>query len=109
MEVIVPGRVEPPAALGRAPQGDGLLKTHSRRRSAPGDGRPPRGHAGDGGNNVVLRLVVDGLEGVQPQAVEMEFVDPIAGVGNEELADRPAAGPSKFKACPQAVSCCRDA
>ena len=37
-------------------------------------------------------VVVDVLRGVEPQAVEVELVDPVGGVGDEELADRPGVG-----------------
>ena len=35
------------------------------------------------------RVVEDLLRGVESEAVEVELVDPVAGVGDEELADGP--------------------
>jgi hypothetical protein len=49
---------------------------------------------------VLGRVVEDLLRGVEPQAVEVELVDPVARVGEEELAHRPAVGPSKLIASP---------
>ena len=50
-------------------------------------GREPR-RAADRADDVFLRLVVDALGGVEAKAIEMKFLDPIAAVGDEKLADR---------------------
>ena len=62
-------------------------------------GRRP-GASRQGGHDMVLRLIVDCVQGIQPQAVEMKLVDPIAGVGNEELADRAALGAIEVQGMP---------
>src|SRR5205085_11923345 len=41
-----------------------------------------------GRQNVVMGLIEDLLRGVESQAIEMKLLNPIAGVGNEELAYR---------------------
>src|SRR4051794_1613704 len=52
-------------------------------------GRPrPPDSPGDRRDDVLRRVVVDGLGGVEPQAVDVELVHPVPGVGDEELADR---------------------
>ena len=100
VEIIVPGRIEPPTAVGRTPQGNGLLKLvlADDQHFAPA-GRLA-GTPGDRRDDMVFRLVVDGVQGVQPQAVDMELIDPIAGVGNEELADRSAVGAVEVQGMP---------
>src|SRR5207344_2744429 len=40
------------------------------------------------GHDVVRGSVEDLLRGIEAQAIEMKFVDPVASVGDEELADR---------------------
>ena len=44
--------------------------------------------AADGRQNVLRRVVDDGMHGVQPQTVDVILVDPIAGVGRAVLAHR---------------------
>ena len=39
-------------------------------------------------NDVRRRFVEDLLRGVEAKAVEVEFVDPVAGVGDEKLPNR---------------------
>ena len=39
--------------------------------------------------DVILGAVVDVLRGIQPQAIQMELVDPVAGIRDAEFADRP--------------------
>ena len=48
--------------------------------------------AHDRGHNMLRRVVDDGLNGVEPQSVDMELVDPIAGVADKEIADRAGRG-----------------
>src|SRR5262245_7860124 len=50
-------------------------------------GRVPH-TADDGRENMVRRGVVDVLGSVQAQAVKVKFLDPVAGIGKEELAYR---------------------
>ncbi len=40
--------------------------------------------------DVGVAVIEDGLGGIQAQAVEMELADPIAGIGEIEIAHRPA-------------------
>ena len=47
---------------------------------------------GDGRQDVLGRGVEDLLGGVEAQAVEVELLDPVAGVGQEELAHRAGVG-----------------
>ena len=87
MEIIVPERVHAVAAFFL-----GLHKLRVLRfvfvdeieRSVRRGGA---GTAGDLGENVILRCIDDGLRGVEAKAVEVEFGDPVDGIGNEELAD----------------------
>ena len=51
-------------------------------------------------------VVQDRVHGVQPQAVEVELLDPVERVVDEELADRPGVlAPSKLIAAPHGVWC----
>src|SRR5262245_22953796 len=85
VEIIAPYCVEPMAArLGGADhvgEPRPLLGHH--------DGRPaPRGrpHAtGDGREDMVLRAVMDAVGRVEPEAVEVELVDPVTSVREEIL------------------------
>ena len=64
----------------------------SRRRQRFCGPRPPPHLPDDGGEDMVFRLVEDLLCRVQPQPVEMVFVDPIAGIGEEKIAHRSGIG-----------------
>ena len=90
MEVVVPHAVEAVAALLRgSDQADVLLLV----LRYDEDGPRPGGGAGlpvDGNEDMFLRVVVDRVGRVQPQAVEVVFRDPVARVDREILADRPA-------------------
>src|SRR5690242_12234126 len=88
MEVVIPQRVEPVAALLSRAQQSRLLRLvlsdderapPTRRRSYPADDR---------GDNVIFRAIEYLLRRVQPQPIEMILVDPIAGIRQEELAHR---------------------
>jgi len=88
MEIIVPQRVESiTAAFGRAHQ-LGLLRlvlADNESRSAA----PRRPHLpDDGSKKMIFGSIEDLLGRVQPQAVEMIFVDPIACIGDEEFPRR---------------------
>ena len=91
MEVVVPDAIEPVPADLEWPDEPGVLRlvlgdddraaAARRRADAPADLR----------QEVRRGVVVDGVGGVEPQPVELVLVDPVAGVGQEELADPTAA------------------
>ena len=60
--------------------------------------------AGDLREDVRRGRVEDLLRGVKPETVEMKFVDPVTGVGDEELAHRRGISPSKLIASPHSFS-----
>src|SRR5215831_8567822 len=61
-----------------------ILRDEENRASASSFAHLP----GDGGEDVVGGGIIDVLGGIEAQAIEMELVDPIRGVGDEELTDR---------------------
>ena len=78
VEVVVPDRVEPVTALlDRADQPDLLVLVLGDQDDRPLAGRVA-GQAAHLGEEVLGRAVVDRMRGVQPQAVEVELVDPVA-------------------------------
>jgi hypothetical protein len=88
MEVIVPERVEAiPAALWWADQFRvlGFVLGHQKRGTPTGRVSHTAGY---GRENMVCGGIVDVLGGIQAQAVEVKFLDPVAGIGNEKLAHR---------------------
>lgn len=54
--------------------------------------------------DVVGRAVEGLLRGVETQTVKVEFIDPVAGVGEKKSAYRPAFLPSKLAASPHSFS-----
>lgn len=88
VKVVVPQGIEAVAALlGRANKPCLLrfvLAHHQCRASARR--RPDTAH--DRRKDMVGRAVEDLLRGVEPQAVEVEFIDPVAGVGEKKFAHR---------------------
>ena len=40
------------------------------------------------GEDMIVRVIHDGVNRVEPQTIKVEFVDPITGVGSEEFANR---------------------
>src|SRR5580698_3605887 len=46
---------------------------------------------------MVRRIVVDAMRRVEPKPVEMVLVDPVAGVGDKELAYRTGGGPVEIE------------
>jgi hypothetical protein len=52
---------------------------------------------------VIFGAVVDVLRGVQPQTIQMELVDPVAGVAMQNSRTGPESSPSKLMALPQSV------
>src|SRR5205807_2712873 len=87
MKIVVPECVEPVAALvAGLNEADFLrlvLRYKESRAAACCFAHPAR----DSSQNVIGRVIVNVLRGVQPQAVEMKFIDPVAGVGDDEFAD----------------------
>src|SRR5208283_4196542 len=92
MEIVVPQRVEPiPAALDWAYQLRLLLLVLADDKG--GSAVPRRSHLpDDGGDNMICRSIEDLLRRVEPQPVEMIFVDPIARIAQEEFAHRTGIG-----------------
>ena len=89
VEVVVPQRVEAVAAgRHRADEPHVLRLVLGDQENRSATGARPRA-ARDRRQHVLGRVVVDVLRGVQPEPVEVELVDPVAGVRDEELADRP--------------------
>ena len=87
VEVVVPERVESVAAAGgragearllRLVLGDDDRLAPARRLAHP---------AGDRCEDVFVGVVEDALRRVEAQAVHVELLDPVARVGDEELAD----------------------
>src|SRR5215216_1310923 len=88
VEIIVPEGVETiSAALWRADQFGMLWFVFSHQEGSTSMGRSP--HAvGNGQKNMVCGSVINVLGGIQAQAVEVKFPDPVAGIGKEKLAHR---------------------
>src|SRR5262249_1504585 len=89
VEVIVPEHVEAmPALLRWADQFRMLwfVLGHEEGGATMSRVRHPAGY---GCENMVCRGVVDVLGSVQAQAVEVKFLDPVAGIGKKKLAYRP--------------------
>jgi len=62
-----------------------LIFGHDEQRAVPAS--LPRGGY-QFGQNVAVRLVDDRLRGIKAQPIEMEFVDPVTGIGPKELPNR---------------------
>ena len=92
MEIVVPERVETvPALIERADQSRLLrlvLGTQDNRAGAGAGARRPS----DFREDVRARVVENLLGGVEPQAIEVKFLDPVARVRDKQLADRPRIG-----------------
>ena len=92
VEVVVPQGVEAEAAPLAGPDeahGLGLVLAHD---EDPAGCRGLAGAAGELGQDVLVALaeVVDVLGGVDPEAVDVELVDPVDTVRDDEFAHRPA-------------------
>ncbi len=88
MPVVVPEAVESAAAAGDRPDEFGLLRLVL---GDEDDGTLPCRDAcglSDFREDVWLRVVVNILGGIETEAVEMKFLDPVARVGDEEFAHR---------------------
>ena len=71
---------------------------------AAGQRRP--GALGDLGDDVLFAVVEDRMDGIEAQAVEVIFLEPVERVVDEEVAHRPARrAPSKLRPAPQGVWC----
>src|SRR5262245_49458148 len=84
MEIIIPKAVEaaPPEVLW-SDQSDILRFIFRGQDDLARAGRSPCLFP-DGCQNVFLRLIENGLGRVKPEAVEMKFLDPVAGVAEKE-------------------------
>ena len=86
MEIVIPQRVQSvPALVWR------LHKLHLLRFILGDQDHLARGgtfanFAGHGAQNVISGGVVDVLRGIQPETIQMELVDPVAGVRDAEFA-----------------------
>jgi hypothetical protein len=88
MPVVVPQRVEPAATLCDRPNQRRILRlVLSDQHDGAVAGRGPR-VATHHHQNVLVGCVEYLLRRVEAQAVEMELLDPVRGVGCKELADR---------------------
>ena len=75
-------------------------------------GRPARGARrassvrtarGQLGQKRIGRLIDDGMDRIEPQRIDVKFIDPAQGVFDEISPHFVAAGPSKLMAGPQGV------
>src|SRR5262249_24106623 len=85
MKIVVPERVETITALVERPNPTGLLWFVLCNEQ---DGSPRRRvtcPACDGGQDVLVGIVEDLLRRIETQAVEVKFVNPVPGVGDEKL------------------------
>ncbi len=89
MKIVIPESVEIVSSGSTRLNQFGFLwlilgheNNRSRRRGFPG-------HLGNLAQNVVIGFVFDILRRIKAKAVEMEFVDPVASVGDEKFTDRP--------------------
>src|SRR4029077_4182586 len=88
MKIVVPNCIEVVTAFAARPDEFGNLPLVFRDQNnrAP-DGGFARG-ASNCADDVFVRLLVNRVGGVETKAIEMEFVDPVAAVGDEKFADR---------------------
>src|SRR5437868_14827724 len=93
MPVVIPYSIKIIAALLSRPDQFCPLEFILRKQK---DGalscRFPR-RASDSSHNIFLRVIKNGLRGIEAESVEMKFLDPVASIGNEELPDRPTIFP----------------
>src|SRR5262249_43139147 len=88
VEVIVPERVKAvPTALWWADQFRVLWFVLGHEEGGASMGCVSHA-ASYGCENMIRGGIVDVLSGIQAQAVEVKFLDPVAGIGNEKLAHR---------------------
>ena len=94
VEVVVPERVKAIAALRRGADQLGVLRLVLAHQQGGAATRRLPHPAGHGRQNVVRRSVIDVLRGIDAQAVEVKLLNPVAGIGQEILADRTGMGSS---------------
>ena len=86
VQVVVPKAVKVVTAFAAGPDELGFLglvfRDQDNRPIAGGDACRPAHRADD----VFIRRIDNALRGVETKAVEMEFFDPVAAIGNEKLA-----------------------
>ena len=92
VEIVVPQGIQTVAAdLGRPYQSDVLRLVLGNKVGGPAAGGLPYA-ASDDGQDVIRGVVVNVLRGVQTKSVQMEFFNPVAGVGDKKFADRTGIG-----------------
>src|SRR5580700_6876036 len=88
MEIVVPDSIEIVTAFAAWLDEFGNLalvfrdQNNRSRRGGFARGAPNRA------NDVFVRLIMNRVRGVETKAIEMEFVDPVAAVGDVEFPDR---------------------
>ena len=92
MEIVVPQRIEAEAPLRRRPHQPGVLRFVLRDDDRPAAARLLAHAIADRRHHVTWRRIEDLLRGIEPQPVEVKLVDPVSGVGDEELAHRTGVG-----------------
>src|SRR6266446_1239936 len=89
MKIVIPERVDAIASLLLWPHQLHVLRLVLRHD----DGCAPAGHLAYapryGGKDMIGRLIIDILRRIKPQAVEVEFFNPVTGIGKKELTHRP--------------------
>src|SRR5581483_358089 len=88
MEIVVPHAVEIGAAFAARQRHLRLLQSVlSDQKNRTGAGCLAR-RAPDCPDNVFLRLIADGVRGVETKSIEMKFLNPVTRVGDEKFANR---------------------
>ena len=85
MEVVVPDGVQAISGFARRPQQCdvlGFVLGDDPRVPRRGGGADVIAHVGQ---DVTRRPIANRLRGIKAQAIQMEFADPVAGVGSNEL------------------------
>ena len=86
VQVVVPKAIKVVAAFAAGPDELGFLGLvfcdQDNRPIASGDTCRPAHRADD----VFIRRIDNALRGIETKAVEMEFLNPVAAIGNEKLA-----------------------
>ena len=90
MEVVVPlRRMEPRAPVRLAREPARLIRfVLEHEMDLPAGQRRPSA-LGDLGDDVLLAIVEDRMDGVEPEAVEVIFLEPVQRVVDEEVPHRP--------------------
>ena len=93
VKVVVPCGVYAIPSVRRSVHGEALLTFVLGDDDDRAIARGLPGRRRDDGDDVLGGCVVDALDGVEPKPVEMELVDPVAGVLRKVLAHRFGVGP----------------